>query len=243
MGSQVSVCSQKGVVLSNEHAHPVDWIYDDTIAGKFQWRCARNREYQLLHLNDEGLTALHRAAKVGNLVLIEYIAQRGSKDLLNLGDKDLRSPLFCAVTFNRRMAARDLIYYGADVNMQCTDYGVKMVHSELISVTPILRTPLSLAVEGDVYPPFRGIPDQERIQRIAMAKLFLIHKAVAEPKPTTEEGIGILAQAQKEVDAMVEVFLEIGLEHTQTQVTIFSYADDTPEMPRLDYTLLHTLQP
>ena len=240
MSSTVSVCSQRGVfkldVTPPGMLHPADSINKRTTPEGFTDKWSQTPAYGLRYLGPTGCTALHTAAKTGNIPMIEYIARGriGAKNLLNLGNRNWHTPLFVAIQLNQRSAARVLILLGAEVNMKCLDFDLDLPYpgARPRRTDCMYRTPLSFAIQGRAN--FcQGV--HFKAERVAMAKLLLIHKGIAEPKPTMEEDLQILEQAQKEIDGTrIELFKKITdstSADVETTKTIISYVplDEIPD--------------
>src|SRR6185503_515010 len=90
-----------------------------TTPEEFDIERAKCPTYKLINVRGMGFTALHIAAQVGNVLLIEHIVRVGGAILLDVVNCEGKTPLFCAVEYNQRAAVIKLIALGSKVNAAC----------------------------------------------------------------------------------------------------------------------------
>lgn len=150
--------------------YPHYYINEKTTPTEFYKECAKRPTYQLHHGDQQiGFNALTISASRGNLKLLEELLNV-APELVNLEDRDGRTPLFFACLYNDKKVALEmaklLIEKGANVNLPCFyDFSENEFSVEKNS------TPLAIAAK-------RG--NEEQVQ------LLLSHGAIIRTKKPVE---------------------------------------------------------
>jgi ankyrin repeat protein len=237
MGSPVSVCTLIGNYTHTITATPCAKIKKNTTPEEFEAECDKSPAYKLSYIGHTGLTALHKAAKLGNHRLIEYIFRKriGAKILMSVGDFWGRTPLFTAIEFNQRSVVKMLIDFRANVNVGCFDYAFDPI---VTNDKCAYKTPLSFAVQPFLETSLTMYPKEvQKAQKVAMVKLLLINGAVIVGPAINEEGRQVVHQARKEINETRSSLIEKVSAATksvmslETVKTIIGYVplDEIPE--------------
>jgi hypothetical protein len=239
MVSPVTLCTLRGDYTHGipDSRLPSQKITAYTTVKEFDAEWAKNPAYKLNYLGSEGSTALNKAATLGHLLLIEHIVRNriGAKILLSVGSAYGWNPLFSAIAGNQRSAAKMLIDLGADVNMACLNGSNDYI------------TPLSFAAQQEQVHNLsefgQGGWGFQKAKKVAMAKLLIIHGAIAAPA-VSRQGSQVLEQAKKEITEMQISFNRELASSTEcislpldlvTMITSYVPLDEIPETtPELD---------